>query len=201
MAANVSNFGVDRQRPDGLAIYCRRCRHEIYLERGTAQTYRRFPLKRCERCGEEYQPTGPTQRFCSVRCRAKLPTACVQCGVLFKPSDRSQQKYCSRACFRLSFVGRTINAAGYMRITVPTGTPGQGKDGRMLEHRFVMQEHLSRPLATSENVHHINGDKTDNRIENLELWTRPQPKGVRSAEQGFVCLDCGSHNVEAVKIG
>lgn len=68
----------------------------------------------------------------------------------------------------------TLTKEGYRRLYV---------DGRrVLEHVAVMEEHLGRRLAPGENVHHLYGDVTDNRIEHLELWFKMQPSGQRVSD-------------------
>ncbi len=72
-----------------------------------------------------------------------------------------------------------IDAQGYKTIT-KRGHPNQmDSKGRIREHVFIMSEHLQRPLKKGESVHHKNGDRSDNRIENLELWAKGQPAGQR----------------------
>jgi hypothetical protein len=76
--------------------------------------------------------------------------------------------------------GRIFHKAGYVMLKTPPDPSGTSR--YVFEHVLVMEDKLGRRLLEGENVHHINGVKDDNRIENLELWTKPQPSGVRVAD-------------------
>jgi hypothetical protein len=60
--------------------------------------------------------------------------------------------------------------------------PRGGSSGYVFEHILVAEEILGRYLTPDETIHHRNGVRDDNRPENLELWTRPQPSGIRARD-------------------
>ena len=76
--------------------------------------------------------------------------------------------------------GWRVNAYGY-KVRSLTGEDGVTR--QEAQHRVVMEEHLGRALLPHENVHHVNGVRDDNRLENLELWSKSQPAGQRVADK------------------
>jgi hypothetical protein len=74
--------------------------------------------------------------------------------------------------------GQTIVPSGYRRVHAPKAE-GADCNGYIFEHRLVMAEMIGRPLHPAETVHHKNGDRLDNRPENLELHASRHPRGQR----------------------
>ncbi len=77
-------------------------------------------------------------------------------------------------------MSRRVTVQGYVEVN--TGVENRN-GGRVKEHIWVMEQHIGRRLLPHENVHHINGVKDDNRLENLELWSRSQPAGQRVSDK------------------
>jgi len=98
-----------------------------------------------------------------------------------------------------SWSGGVIAAdGGYLKEKVAVNDPLRsmgGRNGYVPQHRLVMARSIGRALSRSETVHHINGNRADNRIENLELRHGKHGIGV-----AMKCADCGSHNVVPVSL-
>lgn len=105
---------------------------------------------------------------------------CVECGKAF-PAYKLSSRFCSKTCATANRNkgesnprwngGRTSTSKGYVLVLAPEGHKAY-ENGYALEHRIVMEKHLGRPLEHHEYVHHKNGIRHDNRIENLELWAK-----------------------------
>lgn len=117
---------------------------------------------------------------------------------------RKTSKFCSKQCVTKNHTNKTfieyrilnkIDLSIPKRYKAPNGSghkdphgyiyinrvdhPNAQKRGRIYEHTFVMSQYIGRQLTKNESVHHKNGVRNDNRIENLELWHKGQPAGQR----------------------
>lgn len=102
---------------------------------------------------------------------------------VFTSEDYSyQRKGKPRSNSRIPYVSKVIKD-GYVSLYAPEHPDSNPSTGMIKEHRYVMSQALGRRLLSHENVHHINGNRADNRIENLELWSTSQPKGQRVADK------------------
>lgn len=98
-----------------------------------------------------------------------------------------------------------ITSQGYKVITLPDNEKGHPNSfderRRIHEHTWIMIQHIGRPLHKGETVHHINGDRLDNRIENLELWHRSHPPGQRVDDKIAWCIEfLGQYGYEVNKL-
>ena len=100
---------------------------------------------------------------------------CPDCGKKLSKSQYTRCQSCAQKG-KLNHAykhGHLVQKYRYKYIYMPEH-PFSGKDGKVAEHRLVMEKHLGRYLFNNEEIDHINGDKQDNRIQNLRLCTRAE---------------------------
>ncbi len=146
-------------------------------------------MTNCLCCGLEHE----RQKYCSDKCQKKMAMKRAYAKTRSNPDllkkYRLRQRNSKRKLKGIDvdlppLTGErgkgNVSPKGYRRIYSkghPNSLQKGSSRGMMFEHVFIMSEHLKRPLMPGENVHHKNGIRHDNRIENLELWSKSQPYG------------------------
>lgn len=137
-------------------------------------------------CSNIYIKTSSRQLYCSVSCRPKYDerkNVCLEptCDNKTTGSRCPDHAYENIRSDLVEKIGdKTYNDSGYVILYVGWNEKlNSNNSPRMAEHRFVMSKFLNRAVLTEETVHHKNGVRDDNRIENLELWTGKHQPGVR----------------------
>lgn len=171
--------GCDRY-PNGARGYCRPCYHK-HKNAGD------FGGQICTKDGCE------RLIYAHSLCRVHLYHA-IEAGEIERPRCSVQgcekpsraNGLCSRHIMRVRTHGEPGEADSRQRargtgnINPRTGYIDMGVNGRRIaQHRLVMEQHLGRELLSTETVHHKNGQRSDNRLANLELWSSAQPPGQR----------------------
>ncbi len=140
--------------------------------------YRERKAHTCPWCGEKFSPPSPGSKYCSRPCanaanRKPRPEGCAQCGAAFKRSAPRTVKYCSHSCAAKSQYDRPQDSRkrpdGYRRKELDGYVQLKAEGRWHYEHRYVMAQAIGRTLRSDETIHHLNRDRSDNRLENLEL--------------------------------
>lgn len=144
----------------------------LILKAGTGG---RLPLTvaKCANCGKEFPVYKAGVKFCSRECSGK--------------DLSSRQLGQKNAMWKGGEIVTGHTGGGYIKELAPNN-PNADASGYVLQHRLVMEQVIGRPLERHERVHHKNGDRQDNRPENLELWvgverSKKDPHGVRLVDK------------------
>lgn len=212
---NGSIIFWSRRKDPYVPVRCAECKRErmILSNNTTRKTFTGI----CASCtrGESYQDTeleSGSIIFWSRRDEQHVPVRCGRCGQehIAHAANIRKKTYTGlcRSCLHTgptstTWRGGRVTKTGYIYVKVYPGHPFYdtmaNSLGYIAEHRLVMAEHLGHPLDENDLVHHRNGDKTDNRIENLELFVSKNDLGKKRQERkphpGHESVDHLAHQI------
>lgn len=137
-----------------------------------------FPNTKWTVLGEEPQD-GCSNRYWKCRCACGVEKIVLLANMT---TYRKKSWGCGSCLGRFRYTDRH----GYVTLTVSSLEHPEYHTrtrNRISEHIYVMSVFLGRSLLSHESVHHKNGVRDDNRIENLELWSTSQPHGQRAIDK------------------
>jgi hypothetical protein len=153
----------------GTKKFCtKKCYYDYWYAGGDRSVYlKRIGTLNCKVCDKEFVPTHlNNMTYCSKKCSRR------HWAVPIRKKDSRSIEDCKEPPTKI----QTKN--GYTSYYMPQH-PNAAMTGYVSVHVYEMAKKLQRPLMKGETVHHINGIKNDNRIENLELWRSSHPPGQR----------------------
>lgn len=146
-------------------------------------------MRACIQCGDDFLPARSNYVRC-VLCRINRASrrntkTCLDCNNRIGPQANRCQGCSNKnmaGAGNHNYIGKKKTVQGYVVLSDSESKthPNAWECGEgIYEHIKVMSDFLGRPLIESEEVHHLNGIRNDNKIGNLELWTRSHPTGIR----------------------